>query len=92
VQAQRERESVVVADGVAVQRAAAAVATVAPAFIPVVPSTTVSAPAASPPLAVDLHVRLPNGVELELGEANLQQLATIVQMLGKLPCSASTPR
>lgn len=64
-----------------------------PAFIPVVTApTTVSPPAASPPLAIALQVRLPNGVELDLGEANVAQFATIVQVLGEIRCSASTPR
>jgi len=37
-----------------------------------------------------LHVRLPNGVELDLGETGLQELSSLVQMLGLLPCSALT--
>jgi transposase len=41
-------------------------------------------------MVVALHVRLPNGVEFELGNASLEELATIVQMLGRLPCSGST--
>ncbi len=44
------------------------------------------------PMAIALHVRLPNGVEFDLGEASLDELATIVQMLGRLPCSGSTKR
>jgi len=63
-----------------------------PAFMPVV-----SAPLHSPPprlpeslMAIALHVRLPNGVEFDLGEASLDELTAIVQMLGRLPCSGST--
>ena len=41
-------------------------------------------------MAIALHARLPNGVELNLGEANLEELTTIVQMLGRLPYSGST--
>ncbi|MGT2430693.1 hypothetical protein ACU4HD_22125 [Cupriavidus basilensis] len=41
-------------------------------------------------MAVALHVRLPNGVEFDLAEANVEELATIVQMLGRMPCSGST--
>ncbi|KVZ43812.1 transposase [Burkholderia ubonensis] len=41
-------------------------------------------------MALALHVRLPNGVEFELGEANVEELTTIVQMLGRLACSGST--
>ncbi|SEK15189.1 hypothetical protein SAMN05216550_1352 [Paraburkholderia tropica] len=43
-------------------------------------------------MAITLHVRLPNGVEFDLGEASLDELAAIVQMLGRLPCSGSTKR
>lgn len=39
---------------------------------------------------VGLQVRLPNGVQLDLGETSLQQLPTLVQMLSGFPCSAST--
>ncbi|WP_455289055.1 transposase [Cupriavidus necator] len=50
-------------------------------------SPTDHSPAGSP---LDLHVRLPNGVELDLSQADLQGLTTIIQMLGRLPCSGST--
>ncbi|KAF7962506.1 transposase [Cupriavidus sp. UYMMa02A] len=40
-------------------------------------------------MAIALHVRLPNGVEFDLGEASLVELTTIVQMLGRMPCSGS---
>lgn len=67
-----------------------------PAFVPVV-SPPVPAPL-SPPvsnsprlsMALALHVWLPNGVEFDLGEANVEELTTIVQMLGRLACSGST--
>jgi len=68
----------------------------AAAFIPVVtaplaPATVTQEPSPPlPPMVVALHVRLPNGVEFELGNASLEELATIVQMLGRLPCSGST--
>ena len=65
-------------------------------FVPVV-SALSAVPSASPvpqpskpSMAVGLHVRLPNGVEFDFGEANLEELATIVQMLGRMPCSGST--
>ena len=47
-------------------------------------------PPPEPALAIGLHVRLPNGVEFDLGEASLPELSSVVQMLGRLPCSAST--
>ncbi|AQV93827.1 hypothetical protein BJN34_36930 (plasmid) [Cupriavidus necator] len=61
------------------------------AFVPVVaapaPLPTSQHPKA---MAAALHVRLPNGVEFDLGEAHIEDLATIVQMLGRMPCSGST--
>jgi transposase len=65
-------------------------------FIPVVtaplpPTPVPRGPSQSLPLmVVSVHVRLPNGVEFELGNATHEELATIVQMLGRLPCSGST--
>ena len=52
-----------------------------------IPAET-SLPRAAP--MIGLHVRLPNGVEFDLGETGLQELSSLVQMLGLLPCSAST--
>ncbi|WP_075359350.1 transposase [Caballeronia sordidicola] len=52
-------------------------------------------PSAAPPpmtMSLALHVRLSNGVELELGSsiATIDELTTVVQILGRLPCSGST--
>lgn len=60
----------------------------APAMAVPVNRDEASSPRAAP--VVGLHVRLPNGVQLDLGEASLQELSSLVQMLGRLPCSAST--
>ncbi|WP_175924246.1 transposase [Burkholderia latens] len=67
-----------------------------PAFVPAV-SPSVPAPPSPPAstsprlsMALALHVRLPNGVEFDLGEANVDELTTVVQMLGRLACSGST--
>lgn len=65
------------------------------AFVPVIaapPSTTLSKPLLPPSMTLALHVRLSNGVALELGEAiaTIDELTTLVQILGRLPCSAST--
>ena len=62
-------------------------------FVAVVHASTPLAaapPATKMPLA--LHVRLSNGVELELGSsvATIDELTTVVQILGRLPCSGST--
>lgn len=62
-----------------------------PVFVQVV--TPVTPPISIPAdhgMTVSLNVRLPNGVTLELGEAGLDELTAIVQMLGRLPCSGST--
>ncbi|MBN3783632.1 transposase [Burkholderia sp. Ac-20345] len=68
----------------------------AQAFVPVV-TAPLTVPAVFPALlpdtslmALSLHVRLSNGVEFDLGEASVDELATVIQMLGRLPCSGST--
>ncbi|MGF6721512.1 transposase [Paraburkholderia sp. GAS41] len=60
-----------------------------PAFMQVVPSTATPAPVKAATRFL-LNVRLPNGVCLELGQTGIEELATIVQMLGRVPCSGST--
>ncbi|KGW18133.1 transposase IS3/IS911 family protein [Burkholderia pseudomallei MSHR4000] len=54
-----------------------------PAVSPVLPPDTSL-------MALSLHVRLSNGVEFDLGEASVNELATVIQMLGRPPCSGST--
>ncbi|WP_175924552.1 IS66-like element accessory protein TnpA [Burkholderia latens] len=66
------------------------------AFVPIVAAT--ASPCAQPSelsplpssMVLSLHVRLSNGVEFDLGEASIDELATVIQMLGRLPCSGST--
>lgn len=63
------------------------------AFVPVVsvpPAPTTPIPPSSS-MALELHVRLSNGVELELGKAiaTIDELTTLVQILGRMPCSGS---
>ncbi|VVE86047.1 transposase [Pandoraea sputorum] len=43
-------------------------------------------------MQLELHVRLANGVELEMGRAiaSIEELTTLVQILGRMPCSGST--
>ncbi|OBR50532.1 transposase [Paraburkholderia tropica] len=43
-------------------------------------------------MTLALHVRLSNGVELELGKAiaTIDELTTLIQILGRMPCSGST--
>ena len=68
---------------------------VSPAFVPVVSTPPVSVQARAPSAAamqLELHVRLANGVELEMGRAiaSIEELTTLVQILGRMPCSGST--
>jgi transposase len=68
---------------------------VTPAFVPVVtaPPLQMSAPArtsVSSSMALAIHVRMPNGIEFDLGKASIEELTAIIQMLGRLPCSGST--
>ncbi|WP_126243062.1 transposase [Burkholderia gladioli] len=89
--------AVEVVDGVAIdlpgslKRISATATAPASAFVPVV-----SAPSLTPPtsasMTLALHVRLFNGVELELGKAiaTVDELTTLVQILGRMPCSGST--
>jgi len=52
---------------------------------PTVPPT---APAPAPaPAALCLHVRLPNGVVLDVGQVPLEAMAPVLQLLGTLACS-----
>lgn len=65
------------------------------AFVPIVaaspaPAAASSARPTSPCVTLALHVRLPNGVQFDLAQANLEALSSLVQMLGRLPCSGST--
>lgn len=62
----------------------------APASVPV--PVPVPIPTPAPPLAIGLHVRLPNGVQFDLGEAGLDELSSVMQLLSRLPCSDSTTR
>jgi transposase len=64
-----------------------------PAFVPVISVPPAPAPTApSSSMTLELHVRLSNGVELELGKAiaTIDELTTLVQIMGRLPCSGST--
>ncbi|RQS42695.1 transposase [Burkholderia sp. Bp8986] len=66
-------------------------AATSPAFVPVVSVPPASSPP-SPSMTLTLHVHLSNGVELELGKAiaTIDELTTLVQILGRMPCSGST--
>jgi len=73
-------------------------ASAAQAFVPVKlePTLTPNLPAikaASPagkvtPTLVRMQVRLPNGVSIDLGQAPIQEMGEVMQMLSALPCSS----
>lgn len=49
--------------------------------------------AVAPPVGtLRLHVRLPNGVELNLNETRLEEFGQVARALSELPCSSSTNR
>ena len=105
---QRQVRDLTADDGVSIDMVPTltrAIEPVQPAFVPVVTTSAPALPAASAPRAgpttalrsvpsmtLALHVRLSNGVELELGKAiaSIDELTTLVQILGRLPCSGST--
>lgn len=62
------------------------------AFVPVVsaPPPPLPPALAVPSMTLSLHVRLSNGVELDLSAASIDELTTVVQMFGRMPCSGST--
>jgi transposase len=63
------------------------------AFVPATLSMATLPTEAAPALiAHALHVQLPNGVQFDLDKASIEELTTIIQMLGRLPCSGSTTR
>ena len=59
-----------------------------PAAFVAVQVTEPAAPAATTaPVALCLHVRLPNGVALDVGQVPLEAMAPVLQLLGTLACS-----
>jgi transposase len=62
-------------------------------FVPVVslpPALPPPPVSPAPSMTLSLHVRLSNGVELDLSAATIDELTTVVQMFGRMPCSGST--
>ena len=54
----------------------------------VVQVTEPAAPTTAPvPASLCLHVRLPNGVALDVGQVPLEAMAPVLQLLGTLACS-----
>ena len=59
-----------------------------PAAFVAVQVTEPAAPTTAPaPVALCLHVRLPNGVALNVGQVPLEAMAPVLQLLGTLACS-----
>ncbi|SAK78274.1 transposase IS3/IS911 family protein [Caballeronia catudaia] len=86
-----------VVDGVSIDISAptikgSATANTLPAFVPVVTAPMAPSMASSPipSMKLALHVLLPNGVELSFDEAGVGEITTIIQLLGRLPCSGLT--
>jgi transposase len=59
------------------------------AFVPVEVQGAPARPQ-QPAAEVDLQARLPNGVVVDLRGCDLQQASSLLEMLGRLRCSAST--
>lgn len=59
----------------------------APAFVPV----HIEAAAAQAQAMLQLQARLPNGVVVDLGGCDLPQACELLDVLGRMRCSASTP-
>ena len=69
-------------------RAVPGKALASPAAFVAVQVTEPAAPTTAPaPAALCLHVRLPNGVALEVGQVPLEAMAPVLQLLGTLACS-----
>ena len=61
-------------------------------FVPLRLAVPQAVAVASVALKVRLHARLPNGVEVELSDADPGKLMPVLELLGRLPCSDSTRR
>ena len=61
-----------------------------PAFVAVQIEPPAPAPTTAAPSALDLHVRLPNGIALDLRGCDVDGAMRLVEALGRLRCSAST--
>lgn len=61
-------------------------------FVPLRLAAPEAVPVAAAALKVRLHARLPNGVEVDLSDADPGELLPVLELLGRLPCSDSTTR
>lgn len=62
------------------------------AFMPIQLEAAKAEPIGEAASMLRLHVRLPNGVEFDLGEARLDELSSVMRILGDMSCSGSTSR
>ena len=60
------------------------------AFVPLQLDAERAQPMAVQAVMLQVHVRLANGVEFDLGEAGLAELSSVIRLLSSLPCSSST--
>ncbi len=61
-------------------------------FVPLQIETAAARPMAPQPTTFKLQARLPNGVEINFGETGMANMSAVMQILGTLSCSGSTPR
>ncbi len=61
-------------------------------FVPLQIETAPARPVATQPVKLSLQARLPNGVEINLGETGMDEMSAVMQILGTLSCSGSTTR
>ena len=64
----------------------------AAAFVPLQLEVAKTDPVRSQGPRLQLHVRLPNGVQFDLGEASVDELPPVLRILGAMSCSGSTNR
>ena len=62
------------------------------AFVPLRLAASGALPVTAVALKGRLHVRLPNGVEIDLSDTSSDELLPVLELLGRLPCSDSTTR
>lgn len=66
--------------------------TAASAFVPLRLAASEASSVNFAQIKARLHARLPNGVEIDLSDAEPGELLPFLELLGRLPCSDSTTR
>ncbi len=62
------------------------------AFMPIRLEAAKAEPIGEAASMLRLQVRLPNGVELDFAQAKLDELSSVMRILGEMSCSGSTSR